>query len=92
MDEFYGLEKHESPTKRLIDQKNTCADHKDYINKKLTKEYGIHYTSSPGVSYVIEPINGEINYKSARLNPLKFYDEIIKQEVLQHKVLNINGQ
>lgn len=44
------------------------------------------YCSSPGKSYVIEPHGGELNYKIAEKNPLKFYDQVFNQDITQHKV------
>lgn len=44
---------------------------KSNINKG---EYSLVYTPGPNKSYVIEPHGGELNYKIAEKNPLKFYD------------------
>jgi hypothetical protein len=78
MDQFYGsnMDKHSSPTKRLIDQKHSTTKHKKIVEKsgQRTQDYALHYTSSPGKSYVIEPKGGEINYRMARQNPLRFYE------------------
>jgi hypothetical protein len=51
-----------------------------------TQEYGITYTSQPGKSYVIEPHGGELDYKLANKNPLKFYDQVFNQDITKHKV------
>lgn len=81
MDQFYGssMQRHVSPTKRLIEQKQSTSKHKKLVelNNKKTQDYSLHYTASPGKSYLIEPMGGEINYKVARRNPLKFYDQVI---------------
>lgn len=78
MDEYYGTgspEKHESPTKRLISQKNQTFDHKKVMKDNIQKaEYSLTYCPSPGKSYVIEPHGGQLNYDIAEKNPLKFYD------------------
>jgi hypothetical protein len=44
---------------------------KSDINKG---EYSLVYTTGPEKSYVIEPHGGELNYKIAEKNPLKFYE------------------
>jgi len=44
---------------------------KEEINKG---EYAIVYTTGDKKSYMIEPHGGELNYKLAEKNPLKFYD------------------
>lgn len=49
-------------------------------------EYALHYTTEPGKSYVIEPKEGEINYDLAYKNPRAFYNEVMTQEVTEHKV------
>lgn len=93
IDEFHGKgpndSKHESPTKRLISLKNTTADHKVMMrdNFETRGEYKLTYCSSPGKSYIIQPHEGELNYKLAEKNPLKFYDQVFTQEITQHKVI-----
>jgi hypothetical protein len=58
VDGFYlpGPErKHRSPTKRLINHKNSTVDHKTRIQSKIAKGvYSQTYCISPGKSYVIE--------------------------------------
>lgn len=73
MDEFYeafgrshhtrldGVKRHDSPTKRLVDHKNTTQEHKEYLADAKTQKYGLHYTCSPQKSYMVEP-RGELNY------------------------------
>ena len=93
LEELYGSspKRHLAPTLRLIAQKNSASDHKGSVSDRRTQNYGIHYTSCPGLSYCVEPLHGEINYKTARKNPLKFYESIIKQEVLLHKVKGVGS-
>lgn len=60
MNDFYDpdvMKKHESPTSRLIAQKNSVTDHKKIMHAEVarTQDYGFTYTSSPGKSYIIEP-------------------------------------
>lgn len=50
------------------------------------QNYKLHYTASPDKSYVIEPKDGELDYDMAYKNPIKFYDQVMTQEILQHKV------
>ena len=90
MDEYYGVgssEKHESPTKRLISLKNSTSEHKKIMKNQIQRgEYSLTYCSSPGKSYIIEPHGGELNYKIAEKNPLKFYDQVFNQDITKHKV------
>ena len=51
-----------------------------------TQQYGFKYTSSPGKSYIIEPTQGELDYRIAYKDPIKFYDLVMEQEVVQHKL------
>lgn len=47
--------KHKSPTKRLIQLKNSTVDHKSRISTQIAKgNYSQTYCISPGKSYVIE--------------------------------------
>ena len=89
--EFYGKgpddEKHASPTKRLISLKNSTSDHKKVMAGNIQRqEYSLTYCSSPGKSYVIEPHGGELNYKLAERNPLKFYEQVLTQDITKHKI------
>ena len=82
MAEFYDpnvMKKHESPTSRLIAQKNSKWEHKKILedNVHRTQEYGLQYTSSPGKSYIIEPIEGELDYRIAYKDHIKFYDLVM---------------
>ena len=81
-------EKHECPTMRLIAQKNTAFDYSKVLNEnvQLEKDYSIKYTSQPGKSYIIEPHEGELNYKMAYKKPLQFYEDFFEQEITKHKV------
>ena len=84
MGEFYGsVKKHESPTKRLIQQKDAAFKHKSFLSKhiKKTQDYNLTYVASPEKTYVIEPKGGEINYDLARKDPLKFYDYVMNQDI-----------
>jgi hypothetical protein len=85
MGEFYSsdMRKHQSPTKRLVQQKDAAFEHKKFLSKNMTRtqEYGLTYVASPDKTYVIEPKGGMIDYSMARKNPLKFYDNVMKQDI-----------
>ena len=75
--------KHKSPTKRLIQQKESTV-----ITKQLLKDnnldrgkYSITYCSSPGKGYNIEPHGGEIDYSMAKRNIALFYDNVLNQDI-----------
>jgi hypothetical protein len=95
MNEFYSSnqQRHESPTLRLIQQKNSTVEHKNVMarNVERTQNYGLFYTSSPGKSYIIEPKGGELNYNQAYTDPLGFYNRVMTQDVVQHKVKDVSG-
>ena len=44
------------------------------------------YVTGPNKSYVVEPHGGELNYKMAEKNPLKFYDQVFNQDITKHEV------
>ena len=56
--------------------------------KTKTQSYGLHYTATPGKSYLIEPKGGALNYDLAYRNPKKFYQKVLTQKVTQHKVID----
>ena len=94
MGEFYGnnQKKHESPTRRLMDQQKASWAHKDLLYKKMKqgeinmRDYSLTYTVDPKRTFVVQPKEGEINYDIAEKNPLKFYDKVMNQDVLEHKI------
>ena len=90
MGDFYGADmpRHASPTRRLINQKNATWDHKELLSKHMrpSQVYKLHYTSSPDRSYVIEPKGGELDYQLAYKNPLKFYEQVMTQDIIEHRV------
>ena len=58
--------KHRSPTKRLINHKNSTTDYKTKIQSGIIKgEYSQTYSISPGKAYVIEAQGGELPYEMA---------------------------
>lgn len=62
INEFYygdGTEGHSSPTKRLVQHKNTAFDHKKTMKAGIEKgDYSLTYVPGPEKSYVIEPHGG----------------------------------
>lgn len=48
--------------------------------------YSLTYVVDPKKTYVIQPKEGEINYDMAQKSPLKFYDKVMSQDVMEHKV------
>lgn len=101
MDEFYkvmgdfygsGMKKHESPTRRLRQQKDSAVVHKTYLKEKLRRgeidqsQYSLTYVHSPQKTFVIQPKEGEIDYSIAQKNPLKFFDKVLSQDLVEHKV------
>lgn len=90
VDEFYspGRErKHKSPTKRLINLKNSTWDHKKRIQSNVAKgEYSQTYCISPGKTYVIEAQGGELPYELAEKSPQRFYNQVLNQDVLKYSV------
>lgn len=50
------------------------------------------YVASPDKTYVIEPKGGEINYALAFKNPLKFYDNVMNQDIREHSCAKSGGK
>lgn len=75
-----NLRKHASPTRRLIQQKNSTWEHKELLRRgasPVRNVYDLCYTTEPGKSYVIEPEGGQLNYDLARKDPESFYDQVL---------------
>ena len=49
-------------------------------------DYAITYVVDPHSAYVIQPKEGEIDYDVAKRDPNKFYDTVMNQDVVEHKV------
>jgi hypothetical protein len=70
------MRKHASPTMRLIRMKNSAFAHKKVMHDTGIDDhssYKLTYCSSPGKSYLVEPIGGQLNYDLVDRNPEKFY-------------------
>ncbi len=83
-DFYYGdpdQSAHDSPTRRLVEHKNTSISHKqtmkdnNIIGPCKNAEYGLTYTTGVKNSYLVEP-GSELDYKLAEKNPQKFYDQM----------------
>lgn len=58
--------KHKSPTRRLIQHKNSITDHKTRVSNNLQRgDYSQIYSIGPGSTYVIEAQGGELPYEIA---------------------------
>ena len=49
-------------------------------------DYSITYVVDPKKTYLIQPKEGELNYDNALKNPSKFYDRVMNQDVMEHRV------
>jgi hypothetical protein len=79
-------EKHKSPTKRLIEQRNAIVAHKEKMKEISPEKYHINYNTGTSKSYIIEPHLGEMNYELAEEDPLRFYDEMFVEPITRHKI------
>ena len=86
MGEFYDkskVQKHESPTRRLMDQQKAAWDSKAVLYRKSKageidmQDYSITYVVDPKRTFVVQPREGEINYDTAFKNPNRFYDKVM---------------
>lgn len=55
-------------------------------------EYSIRYVASPAKSYVVKPVDGEIDYSDAYRNFDKFYDRVSKQEIVKYRIAEDNDR
>jgi hypothetical protein len=83
--------KHKSPTRRLINHKNSTAAHKQRVATGLQRgEYSQIYSIAPGSTYVIEAQGGELPYDIAESNPTQFYNRVLNQDIKRCKVKDHN--
>ena len=57
---------------------------KEIKRKGVDNNYSIKYVASPKKAYLVNPVEGEINYEKAKKNYNKFYDEVSKQKVVKY--------
>lgn len=87
-----NLKRHASPTRRLIQQKNSTWEHKELLRRASSPNksiYDLCYTTEPGKSYVIEPEGGQLDYNLARTNPESFYDQVLAQNINQTSAIDL---
>ncbi|CDW79378.1 UNKNOWN [Stylonychia lemnae] len=91
--DFYreGSESHNSPTRRLIDHKNTKVDHQQSIKERddlrlSNQKQQFTYTTSPNKTYIVEPHGESVSYSMVKKDPTKFYERFLNQDVTQHKI------
>jgi len=91
--------KNSSPTKRLIDMKNSATRSKNLLTQKdplnfhplsNQRSYQVEYTISPTRSYRVMP-DKEIDYDLATSNPKRFIEQVYNQKVQQVAVEDPNG-
>ena len=72
------MERHKSPTMRLIAHKNSTGEHKEALRAECPthNKYHLEYTTEPGKSYIIEPEGGTLSYSLARQDPASFIDQV----------------
>ena len=78
-----------SPTKRLVQMKNTTAKHHTIEEYKSIKDgkYSLQYTTCPEKSHVVVPDEGEINYDKCNGKfAHKFVEKIINAEVELYEI------
>jgi len=81
--------KHKSPTRRLINHKNSITTHKQKVANDLDRgEYSQIYSIAPGSTYVIEAQGGELPYEMAQKNPQQFYNRVLNQDIKKCRVNN----
>lgn len=82
---FGDFKKHESPNRRLIEQKTETVKHKKVLKRHDSLKKGIHYTVGVDKSYVIQQ-KQKIDYALAQRKPIEFIAKLDRQVVLQTKV------
>jgi hypothetical protein len=73
--------RHASPTRRLINQKNSAWEHKKLLLENTAPSqtgYELHYTTEPGRSYLVQPEGGQLDYSRARKDPIGFYELVMQ--------------
>ena len=77
-----------SPTRRLVKHHTHTVEQKEKFKSEhqAPSQKGNQY-SVYSKSYIVEPADGKgLNYKLIDKKPLKFYDQVLSQDVIKKKV------
>ena len=77
-----------SPTRRLVKHHTHTVEQKEKFKSEhqAPSQKGNQY-SVYSKSYIVEPADGKgLNYKLIDKKPLKFYDQVLSQDVIEKKV------
>ena len=76
-----------SPTKRFVGHINNALEHKFKFKEEFVSptKLGQQYSNFEK-SYIVEPVGKGLNYKLIETKPLKFYDQVLNQDVIKKKV------
>ena len=92
---YGGISKFEmSPTRRLVKHHNHTVEQKEKFKDEhqAPTSKGNQY-SVYSKSYIVEPADGKgLNYKLIDRKPLKFYDQVLEQDVIKKKVYKDKNQ
>ena len=86
---YDGVDRYQSsPTKRLVKHHKHTVEHKGKFLKEHQhpSEVGVQY-SGFNKAHIVEPADGKgLNYKLIEKKPLKFFDQVLEQDVIKKKV------
>ena len=77
-----------SPPRRLVNHHNHTVEQKEKFKSEhqAPTKMGNQYCAY-SKSYIVEPADGKgLNYKLIDKKPLKFYDQVLEQDVIKKKV------
>ena len=83
----YGdFQRHDSPTMRLVKQKDEQLAHKTIMSKKIpTQKNQLFYTCGVEKSYLVQQ-KDKLDYERANKKPLEFMEKFDAREVVHKKV------
>ena len=70
--------------------KKAAHIHHPSLNKvkdhHVTNNYSIKYVASPTKTYLVNPLEGEIDYSGANRNFRKFYNKVAAQPIVKYRM------
>jgi hypothetical protein len=85
---YQGVDKYEcAPTTRLVNHVNNALEHRFRFKEELVQptSKGQQYSTFEK-GYIVEPVGKGLNYNLIATKPLKFYDQVLNQDVIKKKV------
>lgn len=87
---YQGIDRYEcAPTTRFVGHLNNALEHKfRFKEEHVSPSKKGHQYDTFEKGYIVEPIGSGLNYNLIATKPLKFYEQVLNQDVIKKKVFH----